>query len=206
MKSRPTLLAGLLVVFLALPLITASAQTLVQNDAGFAYSTSLFTGQSFLTPNDGTPDLMTAFTWLDINDAPMGAGSLYLYSQEYLGAPTGLAGGTGLMATSNTYLGGAYSFGAGVVINPNVTYWVYTSSSQQVGLSIGDAFPGGGYYSASGSGVNFAPGFADTDATFAVTASAIPEPSTYAAFVGALALGLAAWRRRGSRLCFPVGA
>jgi hypothetical protein len=31
---------------------------------------------------------------------------------------------------------------------------------------------------------------------FTLTASAVPEPSTYAALAGAAALGLAAWRRR----------
>jgi murein DD-endopeptidase MepM/ murein hydrolase activator NlpD len=35
--------------------------------------------------------------------------------------------------------------------------------------------------------------------SLSVSASAIPEPSTYAALAGALALGAAAWRRRGAR-------
>lgn len=39
---------------------------------------------------------------------------------------------------------------------------------------------------------------------YATHASAIPEPSTYAAFAGLAALGLAAWRRRAVRLSGPL--
>ncbi|HEY0864519.1 MAG TPA: PEP-CTERM sorting domain-containing protein [Lacunisphaera sp.] len=43
-------------------------------------------------------------------------------------------------------------------------------------------------------------GFNTGSVGFNVIPSAIPEPSTYAAFAGAVVLGLAAWRRRGRSL------
>lgn len=198
MNSR-RILAGFGSVVLALIAPSAPAQTLVQNNNAIGFSTVLFTGQSFLTPNDGTADLMTGFTWLTNTNTPMGAGSLYLFDQEYLGTPAAIASGTGLLATSATYSAGSYSFGGGVVLDPNTQYWAYTSSAQQVGITIGNAYANGSYYSSSGSGVNFAMNVGGTDAAFAVTASPVPEPSTYAALTGLAALGLAAWRRRVSR-------
>ncbi len=196
MKSHLKSLAGFLSAILAFYAGSVSAQTLVQNNNAFAYSTVLFTGQSFLTPDDGTPDLMTGFTWLDMSNAPMGSGSLYLLNQEYLGAPSGITSASGLLATSSAYSSGSYSFGSGVVLAPNTYYWVYNSTSQQIGNTIGNAYANGFYYSSSASGTNYTMNIGGTDATFAVTASAIPEPSTYAALAGLAALGLAAWRRR----------
>jgi autotransporter-associated beta strand protein len=47
-----------------------------------------------------------------------------------------------------------------------------------------------------GSGLEWNTASLYTDGTISVQASAVPEPSTYAAIVGAIALGLALWRRR----------
>jgi len=196
MKSCLKSFAGLVSAFVALSAGLVSAQPLVQNNNAIGFTTVLFTGQSFLTPNDATADLMTGFTWLNNSNGPMGAGSLYLFDQEYLGTPSAITSGPGLLATSSTYSAGSYDFGGGVVLNPNTYYWVYTSTAQQVGLTISNAYADGSYYSASGSGVNFVMNVGGTDAAFAVTASAIPEPSTYAMLAGLAALGLAAWRRR----------
>ncbi len=200
MKSHLKSLAGFLPTILALYAGSVSAQTLVQNNNASSYSSVLFTGQSFLTPDDGTSDLMTGFTWLDMSNAPMGAGSLYLLDQEYLGAPSGITSAAGLLATSSAYSAGSYSFGSGVVLAPDTYYWVYTSTSQQIGNTFGNAYGDGFYYSSSASGTNYTMNVGGIDATFAVTASAIPEPSTYAALAGLAALGLAAWRRKRSQL------
>ncbi|MDI1250507.1 MAG: PEP-CTERM sorting domain-containing protein [Lacunisphaera sp.] len=126
-----------------------------------------------------------------------GRRALHLFDQPYLGTPSDITSGPGLLATSSTYSGGSYSFSGGVVLAPDTYYWVYTSTAQQVGLTIGNAYTDGSYYSASGSGVNYTMNVGGTDAAFVVTATAIPEPSTYAALAGLAALGLAAWRRHG---------
>ena len=205
MKSCLKPFAGIVSAFLALSAGSVSAQTLVQNNNAIGFSTVLFTGQSFLTPNDATADLMTGFTWLNNSNVPMGAGALYLVDQEYLGMPSAITSGTGLLATSSTYATGSYSFGGGVVLAPNTYYWVYTSTSQQVGITISNAYTDGSYYSSSGSGVNYTMNVGGTDAAFAVTATAIPEPATYAMLAGLAALGLAAWRRRKKICNFPGG-
>jgi hypothetical protein len=169
------------------------------NTGATAYSAPGWLGQSFTTPDDGTDDLMTAFTWLAIGDTPMGVGTLYVFDQEYLGLPTDLAAGSGLLAVSNTYLSGAYNFSSPVHLEFNTQYWVYSGSQQQVGRTstnlAGEAF----YYAVNNS-TNFAiSGGGTSDATYLITATAIPEPSTYAMMAGVAALGLAAWRRREMR-------
>ena len=53
--------------------------------------------------------------------------------------------------------------------------------------------------------MNYTMNVGGTDAAFAVTATAIPEPATYAMLAGLAALGLAAWRRRKKICNFPGG-
>jgi hypothetical protein len=190
----------LLILWLGLISSLAQAQTLVSNNTPFfAYSTPGFAGQSFTTPNDSTVHVMTSFTWLDASSVPMGAGQLYVFSQEYLGLPTApaLTSGSGFLGVSSTYSGGSYSFVSGISLAPNTEYWGYSATSQQVGRTSAD-YTGGHFYSTASIGTNFAQE-AFNDAAFIVTATAVPEPSTYAALAGVAALGLAVWRRRAQR-------
>lgn len=183
-------------LLLAAGFIAGLCHAQFSNGPAVSFTTVDFVGQSFTTPNDGTADLMTNFTWLDDSGLPMGAGQVYVFSQEYTGVPSGLASGAGLLGVSNTFAGGSYAFSTSINLNPNTEYWVYTSTAQQVGVTFSNAYGAGDFFDSPGSGSAYTKDTSFEDAAFAVTATAVPEPSTYAAFAGVAALGLALWRRR----------
>lgn len=58
----------------------------------------------------------------------------------------------------------------------------------------------GNFFDTLLAGASFSLSLDGADVYLSYTAAAIPEPSTYAALLGALALGLVAWRRRRTRL------
>lgn len=155
----------------------------------------------------------TAFrmNWLGATGSP-GALTVGLYSSF---DPNSVAGGSGLLATLSLTSGdplvsGNTVFSGTATLQASSTYFVQISSASA---------PMGNYYSYSvvgtgnedGGGLpgwsianaafesnynnlwtsNSGPGLIAIDAT-----AAIPEPSTYAALAGVMALGLAVWRRR----------
>ena len=122
--------------------------------------------------------------------------SLTLSSGNPYAAGNAVFSGTATLAASTTYF---VQFDAGAPSAGNSFFFPAASSTSEdggglAGWSIGDtgyhAFPNAGSDWAVSSDV----GRFSVQAT--ETASAIPEPSTYAAMAGAAALGLAAWRRR----------
>ena len=103
---------------------------------------------------------------------------------------TGLAtfSGSATLAASTTYYLKLSAPSAGLNNNYGVSESATDNQTGLTGWSIGDSsfvFENGAFLSSAGN----AP-------SFSVQASAIPEPSTYAAIAGAAMLGLAVWQRR----------
>ena len=122
----------------------------------------------------------------------MPAGNLYLLTEEYVGAPSGLSGATpGHLATSTGIVGGFWSFDTSVFLNPGTMYWFYSDALFTAGsITGGSDYPGGAEY------VNWQPGagpagFDDPfwghpneDANFQLsgTAAPVPEPTSLVLF------------------------
>lgn len=155
----------------------------------------------------------TGFTmnWLGATGSP-GALTVSLFSSF---DPNTVGGGSGLVSTLTLSSGNPSSSGNAVfsgtaTLLPTATYYVQISSASApmgnfysysvvgTGNEDGGALPG---WSIANSAFesnynnlwtsNSSPGLFAIDAT-----AAIPEPSTYAALAGVMALGLAVWRRR----------
>ncbi len=96
-----------------------------------------------------------------------------------------LTGPTTGKVTLNLSNSGGFFAGAYTLINYATASG--TASFDATDFSLGSTIPGFSY------------GLALSGNTLQLTASAIPEPSTYAAILGAVVLGLAWWRRGGRR-------
>lgn len=123
---------------------------------------------------------------------------------------TGTGGTAGALADNTTFLvnsfqvdytGSGYRFGTNTTTNPGLSFTSgavsrlgYTNPGT---ITSGLSFDLFGVYFMNTSGS--AAEFTLADVSFATAASAIPEPSTYAAMFGAAAFGLAVWHRRRTR-------
>jgi hypothetical protein len=133
----------------------------------------------------------------------------------YSGAtqPTALVTNGQLSGNSNPATAGNYSFtaGASVLLAPSTTYWVVAGVTSGVGvykwqINTTDAFststwlqvPDGFGHSVN-AGVSWSTGTTTTPQVFELSATAIPEPSTYVALFGLTALSFAAYRKRHSK-------
>ena len=108
-----------------------------------------------------------------------------------------------------------FNFTTGSTLNfgANTTYWFVvqpsTSSTTLVDATWYRGTSGTGLATAAlnSTGTSFAswvPDLGSASLSYQVSGSAIPEPSTYAALTGALALGFVVWRRRFPRNIGPV--
>lgn len=164
-----------------------------------------FVMQSFTTGSSAT--LLQSIV-LDM-DAGSGSGfSLALYSAG-VNAPGSLLetlSGSTAPTVDTTY---SFTSGSSIVLSANTTYWwvtsveplggsfstaltPFSSATSDSGWSIGE-----GYWTIqSGDSFDSLSSFGGRSFKFAVATSAIPEPSTYAAFAGLGALGFVISRRR----------
>jgi len=180
-------------VLLAALFSSGYAQSLITHDPGFiGFSASANVGQSF-TLESGFNYSITGFNWIGITPS----GVVRLFDQEYTGTPNDLASATtGLLATSESYASGQFTFSTPVEVGGGTTLYVY-GTGYQASIDPFNGYAGGNIFTASGPTSSYVAGLT-FDARFEVfgTASAIPEPSTYAALAGVMCLGLAWWRRR----------
>ncbi|MBC7368752.1 MAG: PEP-CTERM sorting domain-containing protein [Undibacterium sp.] len=196
--------------------VTASAQILVRssNLPEEAGSAVLVGGgglwsTGFTTDNSAAGWTLSGVT-LSFANAPMPNGNFFaaIYSDNASRPGSLLATLSGNSNPSATYF--AYT-SAGLSLAPNTTYHLVT------GVSTGFSLFSWNYAGPNQSGWSIADtGYGSIDqavswsqsglpGTFSVaaTATAIPEPSTYAVLVGVSALGFAAWRRRRVRARGP---
>lgn len=148
----------------------------------------------FISPRFDT-NLATAFTL-----------SLYSNASTIPGTSIEQLTGTTTPNSSTTY---DFTSG-GTILAANTTYWLVASaatSTHQAFLSYTtstsftspDGWTLGGIRSTTNSGINWNNFNEGQVIRFSVNASPVPEPSTYAAIFGVLALGFAAWQRRRAR-------
>jgi len=178
-------------VLLAALLGSGYAQSLLTHEPEFiGFTSSANVGQSF-TLESGFNYSITGFNW--IGATPTGV--LRIFDQAYTGTPNDLASATtGLLATSDPYAGGQFTFSTAVEVSGGTTLYVY-GTGYQATLDPFNGYAGGTAFLASGPTANYTAQFGDTRFEVFGTASAIPEPSTYAAIAGVMCLGLAWWRR-----------
>jgi hypothetical protein len=89
---------------------------------------------------------------------PVAFGTLYLLTQEYLGAPAALSPSTpGFLTRSTRVEDDQYRFDAGVTLQTGVKYWFYTDARSDLFTMDfrRDTYPGGDFYNTS-SGPNYA--------------------------------------------------
>ena len=182
--------------------LCAEADTIVEYTSGVDQSGPAFFGQRFTTPGDAYS--LERYTWLkEDGSTNMGAGKLWLLSQEYSGTPDGLsAATTGYVADSSTY--GAseadwYTFSSTPELSPSTNYWAYISDAKvpSPGMGYATGTPNDLYTSTAGTSVfNKVPGYSGNFRAEGSQA-AVPEPGTLALFgVITMAGGLVARRRR----------
>ena len=100
------------------------------------------------------------------------------------GTGTPFSGTSGSLSIFSTDVG-APTFLAGNPYNVDIRFISGIGYQPDIGVAIGQ-----------GAGTAQAASFYDSQPSFSITA--VPEPATYAAWAGVLALGLAAWRRKRS--------
>jgi hypothetical protein len=158
----------------------------LQTPAGGPWNTLTFNFFSALSPTSGLPT------------TPAAAGTLYLLSSEYLGAPSDLSSSVpGYIASTSTVSGGVWDFASSLTAAANTQYWVYDTTA----LAIAGATTAGGYYYSDEFGDTFNGPVTSGDLNFnfsgtVVTTSGTPEPTTLLLMAPALLLVL---RRRLTR-------
>ena len=137
----------------------APPETIVELSSGVTLFSG-YAGQSMTVAGGPLNDIR--FNWHDRDGAgrihPVAFGTLYLLSQEYLGAPTDLSPSTpGFLARSIRVENNQYRFDASVTLQPGVKHWFYTDTmSEQFSMDFRtDRYPGGDFYNVS-SGRNYA--------------------------------------------------
>jgi hypothetical protein len=202
---RGLLLVGAMLASNALT-STALAQTMVSNlDAtvnGTSNTASNQTLANSFTTGASATNLSSVTLFMANNTGGSGfAVNLYSDGSGAPGSALESLSGPGAPSTNGNY---NYT-SAGTLLNANSTYWIVATSSvdhfgwgqtssttetSSSGWTIGDV----GLASTNG-GASWITNTSNVQ-MFSVSTTAIPEPGTYAALAGVVALGFAAWRRR----------
>lgn len=195
---------------MAVGLQQLAAQTVYVSNLSQTYTPSSYTGvtatqwlaQPFTT---GSTDTTLASIGMAFNSGGSGTGIVFRLYTAGSGAP-----GT-LLSTLSTAgapaSGGTITFtpASAIQLSANTTYWAVASASSgssfraSITTATGETSADGwsianNRYATTNSGTSWNSG--GNLLRISVSASAIPEPSTYAACAGVAVLGLAVWRRR----------
>jgi hypothetical protein len=181
-----------------------------------ANNQSYFVAQPFSTGATGAI-LTSAKAQIETNGAGNQTFTAYLFADSGAG-PTGIGSG-GLLATSDTYslnFGdptirvNTFTFSSAPTLLPNTTYNFVLGSTSDSNSALNlwepastttarlpgwSALVGGALYRSSDSGASWLLSSNTSPLTLTLVGTPIPEPSTYAAIFGGLALGTAFWRK-----------
>ncbi|CAN5549103.1 hypothetical protein BH20VER1_BH20VER1_21700 [soil metagenome] len=205
---RPRFFLGVACALLLLHSPALRADTIAEFTAGTAplnapNTAPLYIGQSFTTTNT-MPVNNVAFNFFEfngLNTTPFALGTGYLFTAPLglLATPASLGSQPGLLGSAMAS-GGFYTFAPSLTLQPSTQYFFYAdalfpANSISVGLvALGQVYAGGDLYASPENNLPFVRDIAQ-DANFRVTATVVPEPSTYATLVAGsmLLLGLRRW-------------
>jgi hypothetical protein len=178
-----------------------SGQTGAGQSTGTLFS-SLTPAQRFTT--DASLTTLTGIS-LHMQNANNWVPNLQIFSDNGSGVPVSLVNS---FASSTVSSGGWATFNDSVTLAANTTYWIVfgTTSGSANSYAWAGATNNGSSYGAwlttadYNRAYNVGSGFsAYANQVMDLRLTAIPEPSTYAAILGAGALGCVVWRRRWNR-------
>lgn len=170
----------LFAVLLAISAIAtpAAAALIAQDRTGVRSSRfQFYWGQSFTTPS-GTKWNNVTFNFYDISGAPLALGTGYLFTNAYVGAPSGL-GAAAAVAISAPGDGSVYSFAPGFVLKAATHYYFYEDTPMRL-LGNGSANVGGSaVFALHGNDMFASAGPGNANFTVNGSAIAVPEPGAW---------------------------
>jgi hypothetical protein len=184
-------------------------QTIVQSSAndngdGGDTATAGNLGQTFLPSDSGISAgtaYLTSFTFYKSNAGVPSTGSRYLHiaTNMVTGIESGFVGSSTNAVNWSTASGGdpmVFNFSY-LALDPNTTYFALFSNTSTAGNLAAGAliFQNSDVY-ANGSLLHDGTFYAAGDAKFSASFSAVPEPATYAALAGLIAIGVAMRKKR----------
>lgn len=177
----------------------AFAGVIVENTAGtISTLEAAFVGESFIMPASGGPWDDITFNFFSNVPAttPFATGTAFLLDQVYSGTPSGLSSATpGFVGASTGISGGMYDFSTTLTLDPGVTYFVYENVEIPIGgITGGNTISGGQAFGATGGASSDFVTQGGLASNFAVSGTAVPEPSALLVFVSGL-LGFGFLRR-----------
>lgn len=208
---------GVIAVLLGLLAILISAPAQAQSvSLGYTSGTSTNISGAGLKLNlAAIPDFasapdwqLTSFTWLSTSGAYATGRGYILIFDAALFSPVGKdftevnAATTGLIAKSETYAGGAYSFSTAVTLDSTKTYYILNSSAITTGTATPAPYQYGYSTSVSLTGIERLINNSSTWAVgtgspnFSATFAPIPEPATAAILLGLVGMACVLFRRR----------